>query len=58
VPSTALWAPSLRTDAQGDATVELDLPSQPARWRIKAFAAGIDGDSFVRGTKIVNGTPQ
>ena len=58
VPSTALWAPSLRTDAQGDATVELDLPSQPSRWRIKAFAAGIDGDSFVRGTKIVNGTPQ
>ncbi|MEZ5647548.1 MAG: alpha-2-macroglobulin family protein [Alphaproteobacteria bacterium] len=46
------WNPSLQTDAQGNATIEFDVPDNLTGWRILAMAAtptdrmGLGGSSF------------
>jgi len=43
-PDTAFWAPSVRTDARGRATVSFKLPDQLTTWHIEARAvAQADG---------------
>jgi uncharacterized protein YfaS (alpha-2-macroglobulin family) len=37
-PDTAFWSPSIRTDAQGRASVEFPLPDQLTTWNIDARA--------------------
>jgi uncharacterized protein YfaS (alpha-2-macroglobulin family) len=39
-PDTAFWAPSVRTDARGRATVSFKLPDQLTTWHIEARAVG------------------
>lgn len=39
-PDTAFWAPAVRTDAQGRATVTFKLPDQLTTWHIEARAVG------------------
>jgi len=41
-PDTALWAPSVRTDEEGRASVEFTLPDQLTTWRIDARAVTVD----------------
>lgn len=49
----ALWSPSLRTNVRGVAEVDFDLPAGPRRWRIEVLALAADGDTFVRGSKVI-----
>ena len=44
--STAFWAPSVITDAKGEATVTFKYPDNLTQWRIEAYAVGADGNSF------------
>ncbi len=39
--STALWAPAVRTDAAGKASVALKLPDSTTRWKAVARAVGL-----------------
>jgi uncharacterized protein YfaS (alpha-2-macroglobulin family) len=47
--NTALWAPQLRTDAQGRASAEVVLPDNLTTWRAQARAIGRDA-RFGEGT--------
>ena len=40
-PDTAFWAPSVRTDAQGRATVSFKLPDQLTTWHVEARAVAV-----------------
>jgi uncharacterized protein YfaS (alpha-2-macroglobulin family) len=40
---TALWAPSVVTDARGNATLRMTWPDNLTRWRARAVAVGMDG---------------
>ncbi|HLF78976.1 MAG TPA: Ig-like domain-containing protein [Dehalococcoidia bacterium] len=42
-PNTAYWEPSLKTDANGRATVEVKLPDSMTTWRLTA--RGVTGDT-------------
>ena len=49
-PDTAYWAPDIRTDAQGRATVEFRLPDQLTTWNLDARA--VTADTLVGQTEI------
>jgi uncharacterized protein YfaS (alpha-2-macroglobulin family) len=44
-PDTAYWNPSLRTDENGEATVNIDLPDNLTTWRMGA--RGVTADTLV-----------
>jgi alpha-2-macroglobulin len=44
--STAFWAPSVKTDANGEARVSFKYPDNLTEWRLAAYAVGHDGNSF------------
>ncbi len=41
-PDTALWRPQLITDAQGQATVRLNVPDNLTQWRVTAIGQTLD----------------
>ena len=41
-PDTALWLPTVTTDANGMATISIDLPDSLTQWRITAKATTVD----------------
>jgi uncharacterized protein YfaS (alpha-2-macroglobulin family) len=44
-PDTAYWAPSVRTDENGSATVQVDLPDSLTTWRL--IGKGVTADTLV-----------
>lgn len=42
-PETFLWAPQVRTDAQGEAEVSVTVPDQLSTWRVLGLSAADDG---------------
>jgi alpha-2-macroglobulin len=44
--STAFWAPSVKTDAKGEARVSFKYPDNLTEWRLAAYAVGPDGNTF------------
>jgi len=42
-PETFLWAPRVRTDAQGEAEVAMTVPDQLSTWRVFGLSAADDG---------------
>jgi len=42
-PETFLWAPRVRTDAQGEAEVAMTVPDQLSTWRVYGLSAADDG---------------
>lgn len=42
-PETFLWAPRVRTDAQGEAEVSVTVPDQLSSWRVLGLSAADDG---------------
>lgn len=44
--ASAFWAPTVVTDAKGEATVSFQYPDNLTQWRIEAYAVGADGNSF------------
>ena len=42
-PETFLWAPRVRTDAQGEAVVPVTVPDQLSTWRVLGLSAADDG---------------
>ncbi len=51
-PDTAFWAPSVRTDAKGRATVSFQLPDQLTTWHIEARAVAQAGSLLVGQTEL------
>jgi hypothetical protein len=56
-PVETLWFPHVATDEHGEALVEFVAPKGPHRWRIEAFVAGRDGDTFARGSAVIDEAP-
>ncbi|MGC4071391.1 MAG: alpha-2-macroglobulin family protein [Nibricoccus sp.] len=44
--STAFWAPSIKTDANGEARVSFKYPDNLTEWRLATYATGSDGNTF------------
>jgi len=44
--STALWAPDLRSDSKGKASIRFQLPDNLTRWKVRAYALSLDGREF------------
>ena len=49
-PDTAYWNPSVRTDAQGQATVKVTLPDNLTTWRLSSW--GVTADTLVGQSKV------
>jgi hypothetical protein len=54
--STAFWAPTVKTDAKGEARVAFTYPDNLTEWRLGAYAIGKDGNSFGTATTFVKTT--
>ena len=48
VVETAYWHPTLRTDADGETSFELDLPASPQNWRLEVRAITDSADGSLR----------
>jgi uncharacterized protein YfaS (alpha-2-macroglobulin family) len=54
--STAFWAPTVKTDANGEARVAFTYPDNLTEWRLAAYAIGKDGNSFGTATTFTRTT--
>ncbi len=54
--STAFWAPTVKTDAKGEARVAFTFPDNLTEWRVAAYAIGKDGNSFGTATAFAKTT--
>jgi hypothetical protein len=54
--STAFWAPTVKTDANGEARVAFTYPDNLTEWRLAAYAIGKDGNSFGTATAFTRTT--
>jgi uncharacterized protein YfaS (alpha-2-macroglobulin family) len=54
--STAFWAPTVKTDANGEVRVAFTYPDNLTEWRLAAYAIGKDGNSFGTATTFVKTT--